>query len=116
VLFLCAWTTFLAGDVAFRAARLVNVNVVVNLFPLNAQKAVAAAVYLIIMAFLLMLIVYGIKLCSTTSHRTFNGVPGFSYVWVTIAIPICCSFMFLTSIQRLIRLLRSRDRAELARM
>ncbi|MCL1999889.1 MAG: TRAP transporter small permease [Planctomycetes bacterium] len=115
-LFLFAWTTFLGGDIAYRSGRLVNVNVIVAYFPLALQKLTAVIIYGIILTFLGCLIIYGIKLCGTTIHRTFNGIPGFSYVWVTISIPICCGFMAITSIDRLVRLLRSQDRAEVAKM
>ena len=115
-LFLFAWACFLGGDVAFRDGRLVNVNVLIEHLPLKLQKLAAAIVYAVILAFLYCLIRYGIVLCGTTRHRSFNGVPGFSYMWVTIAIPICGSFMFLTAIARLIRLLRSQDPLEVMKM
>lgn len=115
-LFLFAWATFLGGDLAFRDGRLVNVNVILEFLPINARKAAAVAVYAIILVFLYFMIRYGIMLCGTTRHRSFNGVPGFSYMWVTIAIPICCSFMSLTAIGRLVKLLRSQDPAEVAKM
>jgi TRAP-type C4-dicarboxylate transport system permease small subunit len=115
-LFLFAWTAFLGGDVAFRHGRLVNVSLLVEFLPLKLQKLAAALVYAVILAFLYCMVRYGVVLCGTTRHRTFNGVPGFSYLWVTIAIPICCSLMGLTAVTRLFALLKSRDRAEVAKM
>lgn len=115
-LFLFAWTTFLGADVAYRNGRLVNVDIVIKNFPRIIQKVAAVVIYAVILAFLACMVFYGIRLCGTTRHRTFNGVPGFSYMWVTISIPISCFLMGITSVDRLIGLLRAPAGKEISKM
>ncbi len=115
-LFIFAWSTFLGGDVAFRDGKVINVELLVQRFSVEIQKIIAVLVYAIIIIFLVFMVVFGIDLCFTTGHRTFNGVQGLSYVWVTLSIPICFSLMTLTAINRLIHLLRSNDKNQICKM
>ena len=73
-------------------------------------------VYAIIIVFLVCLVYFGAKLTYTSRFRTFNGVKGFSYSWVTVCMPITGVFMLVTAVGRLAKLLRSEDPAEIARM
>jgi len=52
---------------------------------------------IIILAFLLALIGYGSWLSYTTRFRTFQGIPGFSYTWVTLSVPMGCLLMSITT-------------------
>lgn len=101
-LFLTAWGTFLGADVAFRGGKLVRVDMLTNAFPEKFQKWLAAAMYVLILGFLCMLIFYGIDLSITTKMRTFQGIPGFSYTWVTIAVPISALFMSITAVRHIV--------------
>ena len=103
-LFLLAWSTFLAADFAFRDGRLVNLDLLVRRLPEVVRKPIELLMNVIIALFLVALIVYGIQLTSTTGYRTFNGVAGFSYSWLTICIPICSLFMLTTAIGRIVKL------------
>ncbi len=38
--------------------------------------------------FLVALVIIGLKLSYTTRSRTFQGMPGFSYTWVTLLDPV----------------------------
>lgn len=101
-LFLTAWGTFLGADVAFRGGKLVRVDMLTDVFPKKFQEWLAAAMYVLILGFLCMLIFYGIKLSITTKMRTFQGIPGFSYTWVTIAVPISAAFMSITAVRHIV--------------
>ncbi|MCR4708392.1 MAG: TRAP transporter small permease [Clostridiales bacterium] len=114
--FMLAWSTFLGGDIAFREGRLANLDAFIRKLPVKAQKAVAVLVYAIIIVFLVCLVYFGAKLTYTSRFRTFNGVKGFSYSWVTVCMPITGVFMLVTAVGRLAKLLRSEDPAEIARM
>ena len=50
-LLMLAWTTFLGGDVAFRAGRMVNVDILIAKLPVRFQKAVAIMVYAVLLVF-----------------------------------------------------------------
>ncbi len=114
--FTLAWSTFLAGDIAFREGRLANLNVVVSRFPLRLQKAVAVFLYSVIIVFICCLIYFGIQLTLSSRFRTFNGMHGFSYSWVTLCMPVSGVFMLITAVGRLVKLLRSQDPAVVAQM
>ena len=105
-LFLTAWATVLGADVSYRSGKLVMVDILTARFPKKMQNWLAAAMYLLILVFLVMLVVYGINLSISTRMRTFQGVPGFSYTWVTIVIPISCTFMSVTTVRHIISAVR----------
>lgn len=114
--FMLAWATFLAGDIAFREGRLANLDVVIVHAPVRIQKTIAVLIYAIIIAFILCMIYFGSMLTYTSRFRTFNGVQGFSYSWVTLAMPVSGCFMLITAVVRLIRILRSDDPKQISKM
>ena len=114
--FTLAWATFLAGDIAFREGRLANLDIVVSRFPVRLQKAVAVLLYAVIITFIVCLIYFGIRLTITSRFRTFNGMQGFSYSWVTLCMPVSGVFMLVTAVGRLVRILRSDDPSVIAKM
>ena len=101
-MFLTAWGTFLGADVAFREGKLVRVDMLTSKFPEKFQKWLAVLMYVLILGFLFMLLFYGIKLSISTKMRTFQGIPGFSYTWVTIAVPISAFFMSITTVRHIV--------------
>jgi len=111
-LFLFSWSVFLSADVALRADRLVSVDILVNRLPMRAQKCIAFINYGIILAFLAALVFYGIKLSIFSWRRVFQGIPGFSYGWVTISFPFGGLLLGTTVILKIKGLL-SKDRQEL---
>jgi TRAP-type C4-dicarboxylate transport system permease small subunit len=95
-LLLFSWSAFLGADIAFRENKLVNVDVVFTRLPRSLQKTVELIMYLIVFIFLVALVYLGIKLSVTTWHRTFQGIPGLSYTWVTLSIPVTSLSMITT--------------------
>ena len=73
-------------------------------------------IYAIIVAFILCMIYFGSVLTYTSRFRTFNGVQGFSYSWVTLAMPVSGFFMLITAVVRLIKILRSDDPRQISKM
>lgn len=98
---LLAWCTFLAGDVALRNNKLMNVEFLIRKLPEKNRNVIELINLLIILIFLAALIGYGAKLSYTTRFRTFQGIPGFSYTWVTISIPIAAMLMVITTILKI---------------
>lgn len=99
-LFLFAWSVFLSADVALRKDKLVRVELLTQVFSKQVAKMVSTIIYGIMFAFLLALIIYGIKLSFISYKRVFQGIPGFSYTWVNISIPIGASLMAITTIRK----------------
>lgn len=105
---LFAWCTFLGGDVAMRNNKLMNVEFLIRKLPDKYRNSIELINLCIILIFLLAFIVYGIKLSYTTRFRTFQGIPGFSYTWVTISVPIAGTLMVITTIKNIRAILRNR--------
>lgn len=115
-LLMLAWTTFLGGDVAFRAGRMVNVDILISRLPLGFQKAVAIAVYAVLLFMMFMMIRQGNRLCANVGKRTLEGLPFLSYVWVAASVPTGFSLMFLTAVKRLHDLMVSTDSTVISKM
>ena len=105
--FLFAWTVFLGADAAMRFDRLFCIEVITGKLPQKAQLYLKVINYVIIIIFLLGMIGYGLWLSYTTRLRTFQGIPGFSYTWVTLSVPFGCALMLITSILKIKTFLRA---------
>jgi len=99
--FLFAWTVFLGADAAMRLDRLFCIEVITGKLPRKAQLYLKSINYIIIVGFLLGMIGYGLWLSYTTRLRTFQGIPGFSYTWVTLSVPLGCTLMLITAILKI---------------
>lgn len=99
--FLFAWCVFLSGDAALRHDKLMCIDIITSRLPQKVQHLLKIFNYALIMIFLLGLIGYGIPLSYTTRFRTFQGIPGFSYSWVTISVPIGCLLMLVTTVRKI---------------
>lgn len=95
-LFLFAWSVFLAADVAMRADKLVNVDLVVSRLPQRVQNVITVGVYVVILAFFIALLGFGARLCYTTRARAFQGLPRVSYTWVTLSVPVGAALQIVT--------------------
>jgi TRAP-type C4-dicarboxylate transport system permease small subunit len=105
--FLFAWTVFLGADAAMRLDRLFCIEVITGKLPQKAQLYVKFVNYAIIVIFLAGMIGYGLWLSYTTRLRTFQGIPGFSYTWVTLSVPFGCALMLTTAILKIKTFLRA---------
>jgi len=100
-LFLFAWCTFLSADVALRYDKLVSVDLLVSKFPEKHKKSLSISIFVIILVFLGLLAVYGSRLAYTSRSRAFQGIPKFSYTWITLSLPIGSLLMIRTAIQKI---------------
>jgi len=110
--FLFAWTVFLGADAAMRMDRLFCIEVITVKLSQRAQLYLKVINYMIIIIFLLGMIGYGTWLSYTTRLRTFQGIPGFSYTWVTLSVPFGCALMLITSILKIKTFLRALSTGE----
>ena len=94
---LFAWCTFLAADIALRNNKLMRVDFFVNKLRGHHKNKVELVNLIIILLFLMALIGYGSWLSYTTRFRTFQGIPGFSYTWVTLSVPLGSLLMSITT-------------------
>lgn len=98
---LFAWCTFLSADVAMRNNKLMKVDFLVRKFSDQRQNLIEIINLLIIAVFLGALIGFGLWLSYTTRFRTFQGIPGFSYTWVTLSVPVGSALMLITTILKI---------------
>ena len=95
------WTCVFSADVALRR----NVHIRIDLFllklPLNVQRIVEVLILLIELAFTVALVKYGIVLALSNWQRPL-GATGFSYSWVTLALPFGGGLMSITLLRQLL--------------
>ena len=100
-LLIFAWSVFLGADVAIRKDKLVRVELLTARFSKKVQTILAIVAYVVIAAFLVYPIYYGIKLCQKTGKRTFPGIAWLSYVWVTASYPVGAALMLVTVVLKI---------------
>jgi TRAP-type C4-dicarboxylate transport system permease small subunit len=100
---LFAWSCFLSADVAWRENKLMSVDVLVRKFPERIRRYLKMFNYTVLVGFLIYLLLFGIWLSYTTRARTFQGIPGFSYTWVTLSVPVGATFLLITTALRIRR-------------
>jgi TRAP-type C4-dicarboxylate transport system permease small subunit len=98
---LFAWVVFLGADMALRRADFVRVDMLVSRFPDKVQKALYYVFYVVIIAFLGILVRFGIPLSIENSKRLFQTL-GISYSWATISAPVGSILLIVTIALKLI--------------
>lgn len=100
-----AWLTFIGSDIVVKSGKLIDIDMVIRLFPKILQKAIAIVFDLLMILFLIVLIVYGFLLVSQSWSRVFNTLK-LSYAWCTLSVPIGSILLLTTMVQRLIKHIR----------
>jgi TRAP-type C4-dicarboxylate transport system permease small subunit len=101
--FTFAWAVFVGADVAWRRDRMVSIDLLVDRFPERLRAWVQLANLLLVAVFLVAMVVTGVMLAQTAADRSFSGLPGLSYTWVTAAVPVGCLLMLYTTAHKIRR-------------
>ncbi len=101
-----AWAVFLCADIAWRRDALMSIDVVSARLPPRGQRALSCVSYLIISGFLCYAIYAGALLSWVSRARSFQGIPGVSYSWVTMSISVGSALLLVTTLLKLRDLLR----------
>lgn len=96
-----AWGCFFSADVAWRKNKLMSVEVLTNYFPEKGQKFCRMLNYLILTVFLAYVIPAGIWLSYVSRARSFQGIPEFSYSWVTMSMPVGAILLLITTLLKI---------------
>jgi TRAP-type transport system small permease protein len=80
-----AWGSFLCADVAWRRDALMSIDLLAGRLPHRVARLVFYANHVIISLFLVYVIYAGTWLSWVSRARSFQGIPGVSYSWVTPA-------------------------------
>ncbi len=108
-LFLWAWCIFFSGDLALRNDKLVRVDTLIDKIPEKGRKIHSIILYVVILAFLVALLVYGSQLVYTSRIRPFQSIPAISYSWVTLSLPIGALLMIRSVISKIIFLYKKKS-------
>ncbi|WP_029011274.1 TRAP transporter small permease [Azospirillum halopraeferens] len=103
---LFAWACFLSADVAWRKDGLMAIDLVSGRLPAGAQRRLALVNLGLIAAFLVFLIGAGLWMSYVGRARSFQGIPGVSYSWVTMSLPVGAALLLITTALKARRLLR----------
>lgn len=93
-----AWACFFSADVAWRKNKLMSVDVLTKSLSETAQKRLRMVNYTILTLFLLYIIPTGTWLSYISRERSFQGIPEFSYSWVTMSMPVGGLLLLVTTL------------------
>jgi TRAP-type transport system small permease protein len=111
---LFAWACFLCADIAWRNNSLMSIEVVTSRLPAALQTACRMLSYALIAAFLVYLVTMGIYLSWISRIRSFQGIPGVSYSWVTMSLPVGALLLLVTTMLKVRSELRDEHAASQA--
>lgn len=96
-LLMFTWSVYIGADTALRDDKMVNVDALQNLLDPKVRRILQLVIYLLIMVFLAAMVYLGFKLAYSSRNRSFQGIPGLSYSWATLSMPIPSLFMMVTT-------------------
>lgn len=96
-----AWACFLCADIAWRKDALMSIDVIKARLPERLRRLMQIGNYLIIMAFLGVGVYAGVWLAWVSRSRSFQGIPGISYSWVTMSLPVGALLLLVTTMGKL---------------
>jgi len=97
---LLAWTAFLGADIAWRSGQLIGIDIVTRYLPKAAQKIVLLVVYLVVLAGLVVMFVFGAKLAWTERVRTYQSMP-IPYSLVTLSLVLASISMVVSTVLKI---------------
>jgi TRAP-type C4-dicarboxylate transport system permease small subunit len=112
---LFAWACFLAADIAWRNDSMMAIEVLTDRLPANLQSAFRMLNYALIAAFLIYLVSFGVYLSWISRARSFQGIPGVSYSWVTMSLPVGALLLLVTTVGKVRAQLRGETAENRAR-
>jgi len=98
-----AWACFLCADIAWRKDALMSIDALPAAASPTLRRALALANYLILTGFLVFVIYSGVVLSIVSRARSFQGIAGVSYSWVTMSLPVGGALLLLTTLLKLRR-------------
>lgn len=100
-LLLFSWSTFLGADVAYRNNATVLVDIIIGHIPEKAARVMRLISYLLVLAFMVILVIWGTKLCVKSAARPFQAISWLSYSWVTASLPFSAVLIAITTLRKI---------------
>ena len=94
-LIMFAWLSFIGGDIALHSTGLIGVDLFVVHFPKKVQKAIDVVFKVVMLAFLVVLVIYGFQYVMTGYRRLITTL-NVSYAWVTASVPVGALLMIVS--------------------
>lgn len=98
---LFAWACFFCADIAWRNNRLMSVNLLVDRLPEKGKTLCRMFNYFVMTAFLAYFIIAGSWLSYVSRARSFQGIPEFSYSWITMSVPVGSLLLLITTLLKI---------------
>lgn len=92
-----AWGAFLCADIAWRKGLFMSIDTATERLPAGLRRTITILNHALIAGFLVYLIYSGIQLSWVSRARAFQGIPGVSYSWVTVSLPVGAALMLVTT-------------------
>ncbi|MGP9819328.1 TRAP transporter small permease [Salinarimonas sp. NSM] len=102
-----AWAAFLCADIAWRNDKLMAVELLGARLPPHGRHLLQTVNYAIIAVFLGYVVYAGAWLSWVSRARSFQGIPGVSYSWVTMSLVVGGLLLLATTLAKLVRHLRA---------
>jgi len=99
---LLAWTAFIGADIAWRGGQIIGVDILTRSLPATLRRIVELLVYLIVLAALVIMFVFGTRLAWTERVATYQSMP-IPYSLVTISLVVASLSMVFTTLQKIRR-------------
>ncbi|MCG7599174.1 TRAP transporter small permease [Halomonas sp. McH1-25] len=99
--FFFIWTAVFGADITLRRGGQVRIDALVMLMSAGVLRAITAVILAMMLAFLAMLVWYGLPLALSNWQRPM-GFAGLSYGYVTLALPVGAALMFISLIRRIV--------------
>lgn len=95
-----AWTSFLGADVAWRYGQILGVDLLVRRLPTAIRCAVEIFVLLVILATLVVIVIFGIRLAWVDRLAKFQSMP-IPYSLVTYSLVVASFSMIFTTLNKI---------------
>ncbi len=99
-----AWTSFLGADVAWRHGQILGVDILVRRLPSPIRYAIELVVLAIILATLVIIVIFGIRLAWVDRLAKFQSMP-IPYSLVTYSLVVATFSMFFTTLNKIRKLI-----------
>ena len=106
VTFGMAWIASIGTALAVRGGNLTNLELFLMKLPEHVKRRIALLVYVITLVLFIFMMYSGFKMANIAKLQSAPTIPGFSMLWVYIAIPIGIVAMWLNTVARIIELIR----------
>lgn len=101
-----AWVSFIGADLAMRQEKHMGVDMLINKFSVKVRNVIFLFSYILILAFLVFAVYYGINLCIINAARKYNTLY-ISYSFATASCPVGCALMTITAVKHIVQYIRN---------